>query len=63
MTPMIRRPIDSLTSKLSTALYSVADMQTMRDLVKEAEGTSFCGSLDCITNNGLQALVQKMLTL
>ncbi|KAI9511124.1 hypothetical protein F5148DRAFT_423388 [Russula earlei] len=34
---LLSSSIDSLTSKVSTAPYSVADMQTMRDIIKEAK--------------------------
>jgi len=34
---LLSSSIDTLTSKVSTAPYSVADMQTMRDVIKEAK--------------------------
>ncbi|KAH9023863.1 hypothetical protein EDB84DRAFT_1580353 [Lactarius hengduanensis] len=37
--------IDSLTSKVSTSPYTVAEIESMRDFIKEAEGKSFFYSL------------------
>jgi len=39
--------IDSLTSKVSTAPYSVSEIESMRDFIKEAESKSSFRFKDC----------------
>jgi hypothetical protein len=43
------RPIDSLTSKVSTAPYSVADMQTMCDIINKIKGAPIFAVLRNVT--------------
>ena len=49
------RLTDSLTSKVSTAPYSVTDMQTMRDVIKEAKGTSISAVCRTMTTVGCRS--------